>query len=433
VGTFTYSGSPLVTTLVPPNPSAAISSNFFGMSIANLAPNSVYSTPGMTPFPPYDLSILNLADATEWGLIDTYEGQNNWTKLDDSIAIAHQNGVSDFNFTFGHVPAWASTDPTAPCTGGEGPGTCAPPNMAAFDAFVKQVVQRYCGVIKHYEPWNEPNNPQFWDGTKAQMLAIAQSVYQIAKDPANCGCSNGSCSPNGGSNPNQVLLPPISGIGAVDVEWLDSYLALAGSPYPYADIAAFHGYVWKGYPLEDIAPGVQLLQQTLKKYGLSNLELWNTEASWQSNTNMDQELQASWLMRYHATQAALGVSRFVWFQYDHCTWGTLWSSPLCTGNEVPAGQLTEAGNAYSTIQKWFIGANLTHCQQYQNGLWACELQRAGNYDAWMLWSSTGTNIAVPIPASFGLKVYRNWQDNVAALKTEINVGQMPVLLESNDL
>jgi hypothetical protein len=135
-------------------------------------------------------------------------------------------------------------------------------------------------------------------------------------------------------------------------------------------------------------------------------------------------------MRYHAAQAALGVTRFVWYAYDQCGWGTLWSSPLCTANQGPTGQLTEAGNAYSTIENWFTGANLTQCQQYQNGLWACELQRSGGYDAWMLWSSTGTNLSVPVPQNLGLTVYRDWQGNVHTLPAELTVNQMPVLLEN---
>jgi hypothetical protein len=432
-GSFAYGGSPLVSTLVPPSPSTVISGNFFGMTIRNLAPNSLHFTPGMTPFPAFPVATLRFWDVDYWAMIDTFAGQNNWTKLDNSIAIAEQNGVSDFVFTFGRVPLWASTNPTAPCTNGEGAGSCSPPVMSALDAFAAQVAQRYCGKIKYYEPWNEPDNPEFWNGTNAQMLAIAQHVYQIVKSPANCGCTNGTCSPNGGVNPNQVLLPPISGLNPAQIAWLDSYLAAAGTPYPYADIVAFHGYVWHGWQPEEIATGMQLLRQTLAKYGLSNSELWNTEASWEWDTNLDQQQQASWLMRYHATQVALGVSRFVWYSYDNCTWGTLWSSPLCTDNQGPTGQLTEAGNAYSTIEDWLIGANLTQCQQYQNGLWACELQRSGNYDAWMLWSSTGANISVPVPESFGLTVYRDSQNNLNALPIQLTVTGMPVLLESQDL
>ena len=430
VGSFEYGGSALVNTLVSPTPTTAISSSFFGMTIDNLAPNSTLYTDGMTPFPAFPVSLLRLWDVAYWAMIDTYQGQNNWTKMDNSIAISQQYGVSDFIFTFGHVPAWASTSPSDPCTNGEGAGTCTFPNMVAFDEFATQVVQRYCGQVKYYETWNEPDNPQFWDGTNAQMLTIAQNVYQIVKNPANCGCTNGTCSPNGGVNPNKVLMPPVSGVGSAQIDWLDSYLAAVDAPYPYADIATFHGYSYPGNPPEAFVSGVQLLQQALATNGLSNLALWNTEASWESDATYDDDEQASWLMRYHTLQAALGVSRFIWYSYDSCSWGTLWSSPLCSDTE---GQLTEPGNAYSTIENWFIGANLTHCQQYQNGLWACELQRAGNYDAWVLWSSTGATISVPVPPNLGLTVYRDWQNNVVALPAQLTVSQMPVLLENNDL
>jgi hypothetical protein len=391
----------------------------------------------MTPFPSFPVSTFRFWDVVYWSMIDNYEGESNYTKMDNSIAIAQKNGVRDFIFTFGNVPAWASTNPTDPCVGGEGPGTCAPPNMDAFDSFATQLVQRYCGTVKYYEPWNEPSNKHFWDGTNAQLLTIARHTYQIAKDPKNCGCSNGVCAPNGGANPNQVLLPPIATLTPADYAWLDSYLASAGTSYPYADIAAFHGYVWSGYVPEEIVSEMQLLKQILGKYGLSNLPLWNTEVSFEADTDNDDQNQASWLMRYHAAQAALGVPRVVWYAYDNCTWGTLWSSPLCSGTHGaadPADQLTVAGTAYSTIEKWFIGASFTKCQQYQNGLWACELQRSGgNYDAWMLWSNSGKSIQVPIAESFGLTVYRDYRNDVMTLPSRITVTQMPVLLENYDL
>jgi hypothetical protein len=430
---FAYNESPLLSTLIPPNPSAAISGDFFGMTIHNLQSSWPGVATGLTPFPALPVSTMRLWDVAYWSFMEGSPGQFNWFKMDGIVAQAQQNGVTDFIFTFGHLPQWAALNPTAPCTNGEGVGTCSPPDMSAFDDFATHVVQHYCGKVKYYEPWNEPNNPEFWSGTNAQLVTVSQHLYQIAKDPANCGCTNGVCSPNGGVNPNRVLLPPIGTTSPADVQWLDSYLASAGSPYPYADIAAFHGYIWSGYQPEEIVTGVQLLRQTLAQYGLSNLELWNTEASWEWNAHFDQNQQASWLMRTHTTEAVLGVSRYVWYSYDECNWGTLWSSPLCTSNESPTGQLTEAGTAYATIANWFIGANITHCQQYQNGLWACELQRSGGYDAWILWSSTAADISVPVPVNLDLTVTRDWQNNVRILPTEITVGQMPVLLENQDL
>jgi hypothetical protein len=300
--------------------------------------------------------------------------------------------------------------------------------MTAFDSFATALVQRYCGTIKYYETWNEPNNSPYWSGTNAQLLAVAQDLYQIAKDPANCGCTNGVCSPNGGVNPNQVLTPSISKVTSANLSWLDSYLSQTGPTYPYADVASFHGYgtVVNSDP-EQIVSQVQSLNQILANHGLSTLPLWNTEASWGSLTSVDQD-QASWLMRYQAAQAVTGVSRFVWYSYDNCGWGTLWVAPWCTGTTMPLSQPTAAGEAYPVIQNWLSGASIVNCQTYENGLWACELQRPGNYSAWMVWSSTGAEIDVPIPATSGLTIYRDWQNNVDSLSSSLTVGEMPVLL-----
>ena len=432
-GSFDYTGAALVNTLIPTNPWAAISGDFFGQTIVSLAPNSNYSEPNMTPFPSFPVSTLRLFDVSYWAMIQAYPGENNFSKLDNTISIAQQNGVSDFLFDFGRPPVWASTNPTDPCPTGEGPGTCSPPIMADYDAFVTQIVQRYCGTIKYYEPWNEPDNPQFWDGDNSQMLTIVQHVYQIAKDPANCGCANGVCSPGGGTNPNQVVLPPISNTTATGIAWLNSFLSDAGS-FSYADIAGFHGYGYAGTP-ENLTKGISALKQTLATYNMSNLPLWDTEGSWEWNALYDEQQQASWLMRYHVVQIALNVSRATWYSYDQCAWGTLYNSALCGAfQQGPSGTLTPAGSAYGVMENWLIGANLTQCLQFQNGLWACELQRSGGYDAWMLWSSTGsaTGITVPIPSSMNMTVYRDWQNNVNSLPSQITVTQMPVLLENTD-
>jgi hypothetical protein len=350
--------------------------------------------------------------------------------MDQTLALAQQNGVTDFIFTFGRVPQWASTNPTDPCTGGDEPESCDPPQLNALDDFATSFVQRYCGKIRYYETWNEPNNTFFWNGTNAQLLTVAQHVYQIAKNPANCGCTNGACSPNGGDNPNQVLMPSVSNLKQYDLNWLNSYLSEAGPEYPYADIASFHGY--GATNPEDIADQVQQFRQTIASHGLGNLPLWNTEASWGDETSEVGQDQASWLMRYHMVQATIGVSRFVWYAYDNCDWGTLWSVSPCGNSQANHG-LTPPGVAYAVIEKWLTGANLSGCNQYKDGLWACELTRPGGYDAWMLWSSTGTSISIPASDYSGLTVYRDWQDNVSSLSTNLVVDQMPVLLENHDL
>jgi len=420
-GSFPYNGSPLAATLVPPNPATPISSNFFGMTIHHTS----------TPFPSFPVSTLRLWDVAAWSTIETASQQYDWSHTDSSIATGNKNGVSDYIFTFGSVPLWASTNPSDPCIGGTGTGSCASPNMAAFDEFATQIVQRYCGKIKYYETWNEVNNSFYWDGTNQQLLTVAQHLYSIAKDPANCGCTNGVCAPNGGVNPNKVMTPSISKISSSNLAWFDSYLSGAGSQYPYADVVAFHGY--GATNPENIIPQIQSLNLTLANHGLGALELWNTEASWGSITSAVGEQQASWLMRYHMAQAVAGVARFTWYAYDNCGWGTLWEAPWCSNPQMPTSQPTPPGLAYAVVQSWMSGATLTGCRQYVNGLWACELQRTGGYDAWMLWSSTGNTISVPIDASSGLMYYIDWQNNVNALPSEVLVDQTPMLLENQTL
>jgi hypothetical protein len=136
-------------------------------------------------------------------------------------------------------------------------------------------------------------------------------------------------------------MPPISRVASYSPSWLDSYLSSAGAPYPYADVAAFHGY--GATNPEEIVSQVQSLNQILAKYGMSNLQLWNTEANWGSLPVVGQS-QASWLMRYHVALATTGVSRFVWYAYDNCSWGTLWEG-YCPNPQMPIEQVTQGSDA----------------------------------------------------------------------------------------
>lgn len=162
------------------------------------------------PVPTSDLA-PSLARGGGWTYLESADGTYNWNTVDGTIAVARQDAVRDFIFTFDSVPQWASTNPADPCDGNL-PGACDAPDMRAFDDCVTRVVQRNCGVVQYFETWNDPNLKAFWNGTYTQLVKIAGDLYQIAKDPANCGCTNGVCSPGGGANPNQVLLPSITSI-----------------------------------------------------------------------------------------------------------------------------------------------------------------------------------------------------------------------------
>ena len=422
---FGYPGSSLVATVVPTNGALAISEAYFGMTIHRLISSATSSK--AVPFPPFPIQTFRLWDVVGWNTLEPANGQYDWTTMDGTIAIAKQNGVSDFIFTFGYVPAWASTNPTGSCGFPGESGTCDAPDMQAFDDFVTHLVRRYCGVMQYFETWNEPNLKDFWNGTDDQLVSVARDLYKIAKDRDNCGCTNGVCAPGGGVNPNQVILPPINSINEANLSWLDAYLAAAGPTYPYADIASFHGY--GNEQPEDIVAAVAQLTKTLARHGLSSLELWDTEASWGTSTNDDQKEEVSWLMRFHIAQEVSGVSRFVWYAYDDCATGTLWG-PACQNSPDNWQGIRLPGQAYGTVEDWTVGATFDHCEHYQDGFWACQLERAGGYEGWILWYSTGASRLVHVPGRLQLTKYRDWQNNSEVLPEEIIVGQMPVIVEN---
>jgi hypothetical protein len=428
---FGYSASPITSTLT--SSSGPVAEEYFGIHIHNLvAEGGTPFVTKLTTFPPFSFRTFRLWDVTPWSEIHWARGKFDWRKLDGTIGAARANGVRDFVFTFGNVPQWASMNPQGTCDG-PAAGSCFPPaHLADLDDFAVNLVRRYCGVITYYETWNEPSLASFWSGSNEQLLVLTRHIYEIAKDPANCGCTNGVCSPGGGTNPNKVLLPSIHTPSTADDPrgplWLQNWLDFVGRPYPYADIAAFHGYGYTDDP-EDIYRGIKMTRETLARYGLEHAELWNTEASWGEHEGSTQEWGASWLMRYDIVQAAAGVSRFIWYSYDNCEWGTLWGNSCGALRDSWTG-IRAAGVAYGTVEHWLLGAKVEYCESHLDGVWACRLTRPNGYLGWAVWKGKGGETTVNVPNGLGLIQYRDWQNHKHAAGVNIVVGPMPILLEN---
>ncbi|WP_170834914.1 LamG-like jellyroll fold domain-containing protein [Terriglobus roseus] len=419
-GTFGSSQNQVIATYTPKFDDGTVPASYFGMTVHSLGQPNIAGATNTTPFPPFSIATLRLWDVAYWQQIEPSSGQFNWTNMDKTILSGTQNGTTDFIFTLGHVPAWASSKPTD-YTCSEGPGSCDYPTMAAFDDFLTHVVQRYCGTVKYYEAWNEPDNYTFWNGTNQQLLEIASHVYSIVKSPANCAI--------GGVNPNQVLLPPVSSTGLQSLSWLDSFLAVAGSKYPYADITAFHGYGYDNSP-EGITQGVAAFKQVVQRYGLGNLPIWNTEANWGTrNAYVSQDQDAAWLMRYYLAQAGTGVSRFVWYAYDNCAWGPLWGSS-CDASNKPLDSwsgIRQAGLSFGVLEQWIVGKTVSECDRYQNGLWSCRVQGASGYNGWIVWSTSGS---LPVTVPSGMTDYRDYLNNTHSVPAALTVSSLPLLLEN---
>lgn len=377
---------------------------------------------------PYPSSLgfttVRLWDTAYWANIEPSRGEFDWSVLDSLISQSTSHGVTSFIFTLGDVPEWASSNPAGEC-GTSSSGQCYAPDMHSMDDFLTTFVQRECGVVRYYEAWNEPNLADFWRGTDSQLLTIVQHLYSIAKDPRNCGCSDGVCSPGGGANPNEVLTPSVNTISTDSGrQWLANWFAVLDKSGLNADIVSFHGY--ESQP-ETMYQDIAWLRSLADAHGLKEAEIWDTEASWGQEQAPDEEQEASWLMRSYLAQAASGVSRFYWYAFGSCSWGALYG-PSCGALPDQQQGMREAGIAYGTVSKWLIGATIEGCSSDSEQTWSCTLTRPNGYKALVVWN-VGSSRPAKVPEPDFVQ-YRDWQNTRRSLGTTIAVSPMPILLEN---
>jgi hypothetical protein len=286
--------------LPPTSNGATVLPDYFGMHLQCVV--SPCANGVIDPYPStMGFTAIRLWDTTPWSVLEPAADHFDWSRLDSLISEGTSHGVTSFVFTLGSVPAWASPNPTGDC-GSSPAGQCYPPSLPVMDSFLTHFVQRECGLVTYYEAWNEANLGDFWRGTNAQLLTVAQHLNAIVKDPANCGCSDGVCSPGGGKNPNHVLTPSVNSI-CVDSgkQWLTDWFALADSSGLHSDVVSFHGYDCEP---ENINQEINWLRSLADAHGLGEAQIWDTEASWGEEQGSSQESEASWLMRSYVMQAA---------------------------------------------------------------------------------------------------------------------------------
>src|SRR5712692_2241997 len=100
---------------------SAVPTTFFGMT-----GNS--GLVSRQPWPTVPIGTLRLWDSSvSWAEINTANGTYDFSKLDAWLDKAAANGIPDVLYTFGHTPAFASSNPSdLSCS--LGPGQCDPPS-----------------------------------------------------------------------------------------------------------------------------------------------------------------------------------------------------------------------------------------------------------------------------------------------------------------
>lgn len=324
-------------------------------------------------------------------------GSYNWTELDAQVADSLAHGV-ELVYTFGYVPAWASTNPSGACDGAT-PGSCYAPNPQAWQDFVKAITTRYQGKIKYWELWNEPNAGNFWKGSNAQLVAMAKDAYSIIRA-------------NGGT----VLSPAPQGTSSAT--WLDAYFGAGGAAY--ADVVSFHGYLYG--PPETLNLLVANLRTVKDKHGIGAKPTWDTEHSWGNASwpmGADEDQQAAWLARYQVLSFFHGIERSFWYGWEHFTWGTLFDR----NTDI----IKKPGIAYREVYNWMIGAGFNPCQ-ITGSLYQCKLTRANGYEAQIVWSASG-QASYTVPAGYVRMKTIDGTVSTVQPGQVIAAGMKPVLIE----
>jgi hypothetical protein len=340
-----------------------------------------------------------------WNEIEPSRGHYDWSQLDALINRITPHSV-DIVYTFRKMPPWASSRPTGSCGKGSA-GTCyRPADHRDWKNFVGAITQRYREKIKYWELWNEPNAPNFWSGTAAELVTLASEAYPIIK--ANNGI---------------VLSPSPQGPSAD--KWMTEYLDAGGGTY--ADVIAFHGYV--GADNVEVRYGslIDHLKIVMSKHVQGTKELWDTEHSWGRDVEYpDQDLEASWLARHELVGFARGLQRSFWYAWSDSTYGTLYGKDKHT--------ILPAGIAYEAVYDWLNGARFTDACSSEGTIWICSLILADGTTSEAIWDSSKTCSGQRC-TSTDLMVTRQWTEyrdisgsTHSMLGHRVPVGIKPVLL-----
>jgi hypothetical protein len=228
--------------------------------------------------------------------------------------------------------------------------------------------------VGYFEIWNEPNNPNYFSGTTAQLVRMAQDAYTIihAANPAARVLNAGTA-----AQKNQY-----------GMDWWNAYAAAGG--LKYADVIAFHGCVevfptqCGMYPQpETIVTVMQNLHGVLDQYGQGNKTIWDTEASWGKTSEecfTDPDLQAAFLARFYLLHRSSGVHRFFWRAWIDGNGGLY----------VPGQGINKAGIAYQQIYTWMVGRTMLNSCSANGTVWTCDFKGPEGYASRAIWDTSET-------------------------------------------
>ena len=377
---------------------------YFGLHIHELTP----------PWPEFQFGRLRLWDTrTSWFNLQPQPDRWKFDLLDGFVQKARKRGVG-LVLPLGMTPTWAAARP-AERSPYNVPGTASEPaDIATWKIYVQTVAQRYKGLVRHYEIWNEVNaGTGFFTGTPEAMFELQRVAYDVLKaiDPGIT-----------------VISPSTEGSTEDKFVWFESYMTLMAGRN--ADAVAYHFYIPRKPP-EALLPVVQRVQAVLARTGNGHLPLWNTESgyrvnwgatapltgTWATWPNLAPARAAAWLVRAYLLGWLAGLEAYFWYGYDSGVMGMVSASHSPSVVSRAMGHLVQ--HLVGSVVDSFVS---------DNGVGRARVRQPDG-DSWWVWSVDDQDRQWPIPNALGAKRALTLDDMPLELQDgKVLLSAMPIRL-----
>ena len=318
-----------------------------------------------------------ITPGTAWFGLQPNQRQWDFREIDRAVEVAERHGV-EVLLTLGQTPKWAAARPHEIVPNGPG-ASSEPAQLEDWENYVRTVARRYKGKIKYYELWNEPRFREVdpyrivpgFTGYAYQMVELGRVAKSVI----------------GEEDPGAVLISvAIDGSLSRVEQWFKS----GGGEV--APILAYHFYL---RPPERMLTIYRELKEVSKRYGFTDMPIWNTEAGYLvynperpakpihpgsdyvfAKVLTPDEL-AAYMVRAHILTAAAGLDRFYWYSWDILDMGLTRSF----GKTLMIGSI-----AYKTMLEWLRGTSIERCETENDKTWVCNLRRGGEV-AYVVWNA----------------------------------------------
>jgi hypothetical protein len=238
---------------------------------------------------------------TGWARTETRKGEFDFAWLDGVVDSLLSIGIQPW-FNLGYGNTLYTPGPPHPSAVGWAPLNSAEARTA-WVRYVETIAKRYAGRVKHWEIWNEPNIPHFWQPDKpdpARYLELVRLTAPVLRTNA----------------PGAVLIGGVfAGLPSLDYAegCLENGLA------QQVDKISYHPY--RAVPEENCAADLSAFRGLIARYK-PGMQVWQSENGAPSTNNStgalrefewDECRQAKWLLRRLLTDLSLDVELTSYF------------------------------------------------------------------------------------------------------------------------